>query len=78
MAGTRIVVAEDDVLLREGIASLLRGAGFDVVGLVGDAEALGDIVREQVPDVAVIDIRMPPTQTWEGLDAPRAIRAELP
>jgi DNA-binding NarL/FixJ family response regulator len=78
MAGTRIVVAEDDVLLREGIASLLRGAGFDVVGLVGDAEALGDIVREQVPDLAVIDIRMPPTQTWEGLEAARAIRAELP
>jgi DNA-binding NarL/FixJ family response regulator len=78
MAGTRIVVAEDDVLLREGIASLLRGAGFDVVGLVGDAEALGDVVREQVPDVAVIDIRMPPTQTWEGLEAARAIRAELP
>jgi serine/threonine-protein kinase PknK len=78
MAGTRIVVAEDDVLLREGIASLLRGAGFDVVGLVGDAEALGDVVREQVPDVAVIDIRMPPTQTWEGVEAARAIRAELP
>jgi DNA-binding NarL/FixJ family response regulator len=78
MAGTRIVVAEDDVLLREGIASLLRGAGFDVVGLVGDAEALGDVVREQVPNVAVIDIRMPPTQTWEGLEAARAIRAELP
>jgi serine/threonine-protein kinase PknK len=78
MAGTRIVVAEDDVLLREGIASLLRGVGFDVVGLVGDAEALGDVVREQVPDVAVIDIRMPPTQTWEGLEAARAIRAELP
>jgi serine/threonine-protein kinase PknK len=78
MAGTRIVVAEDDVLLREGIASLLRGAGFDVVGLVGDAETLGDVVRAQVPDVAVIDIRMPPTQTWEGLEAARAIRAELP
>jgi serine/threonine-protein kinase PknK len=78
MAGTRIVVAEDDVLLREGIASLLQGAGFEVVGLAGDAEALGDVVREQIPDLALIDIRMPPTQTWEGLEAARAIRAELP
>ena len=78
MAGRRIVVAEDDVLLREGIASLLNGAGFEVVGAVGDAEALRDAVREQVPDVAMVDIRMPPTQTWEGLDAARAIRAEFP
>jgi DNA-binding NarL/FixJ family response regulator len=78
MPGGRVVIAEDDVLLREGIASLLGGAGFDVVGVAGDPEALGDVVREQHPDLAVIDIRMPPTQTWEGLDAARAIRAEFP
>ena len=78
MPGSRIVVAEDDVLLREGIASLLNGAGFDVVGQAGDATELTDVVREQLPDLVVVDIRMPPTQTWEGLDAAREIRAELP
>jgi DNA-binding NarL/FixJ family response regulator len=78
MAGRRIVVAEDDVLLREGIASLLTGAGFDVVGQAGEPEALQQAVREQLPELAIIDIRMPPTQTWEGLDAARAIRAEHP
>jgi serine/threonine-protein kinase PknK len=77
MAG-RIVVAEDDLLLREGIASLLTGAGFDVVGQAGDAEEVHRLVREHVPDLAMVDIRMPPTQTWEGLDAARAIRAEFP
>jgi serine/threonine-protein kinase PknK len=78
MPGRRVVVAEDDVLLREGIASLLGEAGFDVVGRAGDAAAFQELVREQVPDLAVVDIRMPPTQTWEGLDAARAIRAEHP
>ncbi len=78
MPGSRVVVAEDDVLLREGIASLLNGAGFDVVGQAGDAATLIEIVREQVPDLAVIDIRMPPTQSWEGLEAARSIRAEFP
>jgi DNA-binding NarL/FixJ family response regulator len=78
MAGLRVAVAEDDVLLREGIASLLDGAGFDVVGQAGDATALDDVVHEHVPDLVVVDIRMPPTQTWEGLDAARAIRAEFP
>ena len=78
MAGLRVVVAEDDVLLREGIASLLDGAGFDVVGQAGDAAVLDEIVHEQLPDLAVIDIRMPPTQTWEGLDAARSIRSEFP
>jgi DNA-binding NarL/FixJ family response regulator len=78
MAGRRIVVAEDDVLLREGIASLLTGAGFDVVGQAGEPEALQQAVHEQLPELAIIDIRMPPTQTWEGLDAARAIRAEHP
>ena len=72
------MVADDDVLLREGIASLLTGAGFDVVGQAGDASALVSVVREQVPDLVTVDVRMPPTQTWEGLDAARAIRAEFP
>jgi DNA-binding NarL/FixJ family response regulator len=78
VAKPRIVVAEDDVLLREGIASLLDREGFDVVGAVGDPDTLATVVRETRPDLAVIDIRMPPTQTWEGLEAARAIRAEAP
>jgi serine/threonine-protein kinase PknK len=78
MAGRRVVVAEDDVLLREGIASLLGGAGFEVVGQAGDPTALRDVVENELPELAIIDIRMPPTQTWEGLDAARAIRAEFP
>ena len=78
MAGERVVLADDDVLLREGIASLLAGAGYEVVGQAGDARALRDLVRDGAPDVAVIDIRMPPTHTTEGLEAARAIRAEFP
>ncbi len=78
MPASRVVVAEDDVLLREGIASLLSGAGFDVVGQAGDATALASVVREQVPDLVVTDIRMPPTQQLEGLDAAREIRAAFP
>jgi DNA-binding NarL/FixJ family response regulator len=78
MAKSRVVVAEDDVLLREGIASLLARAGFDVVGQAADGDALCDAVRENVPDLAIVDIRMPPTHTWEGLDAARVIRADFP
>jgi serine/threonine-protein kinase PknK len=78
MAGGRVVVADDDVLLREGIASLLTAEGFDVVGQAGDPDALTELVREHVPDVAVIDIRMPPTHTSEGLDAAHSIRAAFP
>ena len=78
MLASRVVVAEDDVLLREGIASLLSGAGFDVVGQAGDATVLASMVREQVPDLVVADIRMPPTQHLEGLDAAREIRAACP
>ena len=73
-----MILADDDVLLREGIASLLGGAGYDVVGQAGDALGLGDLVREQSPDLVVIDIRMPPTHTTEGLQAASAIRAEFP
>lgn len=74
----RIVLADDDTLLREGIASLLRGAGFDVVGQARDADELLTLVREQQPDLAIIDIRMPPGYLTEGLGAARQIRAEFP
>ncbi|MFF3574855.1 response regulator [Nocardia jiangxiensis] len=74
----RVVVAEDDVLLREGVASLLARSGFDVVGQAGDAAQLLALVRDIAPDLVVVDIRMPPTDTTEGLDAARVIRGELP
>jgi serine/threonine-protein kinase PknK len=73
-----VILADDDVLLREGIASLLGGAGYDVVGQAGDALGLSDLVRLQSPDLVVIDIRMPPTHTTEGLQAASAIRSEFP
>jgi DNA-binding NarL/FixJ family response regulator len=75
---TRVVLADDDVLLREGLASLLERSGFDVVGQAGDAVALLDQVRSTGPDVAIIDIRMPPAHATEGLEAARVIREELP
>src|SRR5918999_2267122 len=78
MSGGRLILADDDVLLREGIASLLGNAGYDVVGQAGDAASLIDMVREQQPELVVIDIRMPPSHTTEGLEAARAIRNELP
>jgi DNA-binding NarL/FixJ family response regulator len=71
-------VADDDALLREGIASLLAGSGWDVVGQAGEPETLRRLVREHLPDLVVVDIRMPPTHTTEGLDAAAAIRAEFP
>jgi DNA-binding NarL/FixJ family response regulator len=74
----RIVLADDDTLLREGIASLLRQSGFDVVGQAEDATRLLDLVREHRPDLAIIDIRMPPSYLTEGLDAALQIRKELP
>ena len=80
MAGTRtrIVLADDDMLLREGIASLLEQAGFDVVGQADDAPGLLTLIREHHPDLAIVDIRMPPDHRTEGLDAARMIREELP
>jgi DNA-binding NarL/FixJ family response regulator len=78
MAGPRIVLADDDVLLREGIASLLGREGYEVVGQAGDASQCLELVRTEVPALVVLDIRMPPTNTIEGLDAARAIRAEFP
>jgi DNA-binding NarL/FixJ family response regulator len=74
----RVVVAEDSVLLRAGVVHLLEAAGFDVVAQAGDAEELLREVRAHRPDVAVTDIRMPPSHTDEGLRAARTIRAELP
>ncbi len=74
----RVVVADDDTLLREGLASLLVGSGFEIVGLVGDAVDLLAVVRDKSPDLVIVDIRMPPTHTTEGLDAARQIRAEWP
>jgi DNA-binding NarL/FixJ family response regulator len=74
----RVVVADDDVLLREGICSLLGEAGYDVIGRVGDAGTLVDTVRAGRPDLVVADIRMPPTNTYEGIDVARVIRSEFP
>jgi DNA-binding NarL/FixJ family response regulator len=74
----RVALADDDVLLREGLASLLERSGFELVGQAGDADGLLALVREHAPELAVVDIRMPPTHTTEGLDAARAIRAEFP
>jgi DNA-binding NarL/FixJ family response regulator len=74
----RVVVADDDTLLREGLASLLERSGFDIVGQVGDAIDLMALVRDKAPELVIVDIRMPPTNTTEGLDAAREIRAEWP
>jgi serine/threonine-protein kinase PknK len=75
---TRVVLADDDVLLREGMASLLDRSGFEVVGQAGDGLTLLPLVRSVRPEVVVVDIRMPPTNSTEGLDAARVIREELP
>jgi DNA-binding NarL/FixJ family response regulator len=74
----RVVLADDDVLLREGLASLLEREGFDVVGQGGDAQELLALVREHAPELAIVDIRMPPTHTNEGLEAAHVIREEFP
>jgi DNA-binding NarL/FixJ family response regulator len=76
--GTRVVLADDDVLLREGLAGLLERSGFEVVGQCAEAYELIELVREHQPDLAIVDIRMPPTHTSEGLDAARLIRDEMP
>src|SRR5438270_9222268 len=78
MTQTRVVLADDDVLLRVGIASLLEHSSFDVVGQAGAAAGLIDLVRERSPDLVVVDIRMPPGHSTEGLEAARVIRAEFP
>jgi DNA-binding NarL/FixJ family response regulator len=78
MAQLRVILAEDDVLLREGLAGLLERSGFEVVGQVGDCVGLLAMVRDEAPELVVVDIRMPPTQTTEGLEAAREIRGEFP
>ena len=75
---TRVVLADDDVLLREGLASLLDRSGLDVVGQAGDAAELIEAIKQHRPDLAVVDIRMPPKHATEGLDAARVIQREFP
>jgi DNA-binding NarL/FixJ family response regulator len=74
----RVVIAEDSTLLREGLARLLTEAGFDVIACVGDADGLLDVTARHRPEVAVVDIRMPPTRTDEGLRAARVLRVRYP
>ena len=74
----RVVVADDSVLLREGLVRILGEAGFDVVAQAGDGDDLMRKVRAHKPDLAVVDVRMPPTHTDEGIRAARDIRAEMP
>jgi DNA-binding NarL/FixJ family response regulator len=76
--GARVVLADDDVLLREGIASLLDRSGFEVVGQAGNGTELLALVRSVHPELTIVDIRMPPTQATEGLRAARMIRDESP
>ncbi|MET8868852.1 response regulator transcription factor [Nonomuraea sp. NPDC004580] len=74
----RVVIAEDSVLLREGLARLLDAAGHDVVAAVGDAGALVAAVRAYTPDLSIVDVRMPPTHTDEGIKAAHLLREENP
>jgi DNA-binding NarL/FixJ family response regulator len=76
--GRSVIVADDDVLLREGLASLLERAGYQLVGQAGDGSELLRLVREHRPDLVIVDIRMPPTRSTEGLEAAAVIREELP
>jgi DNA-binding NarL/FixJ family response regulator len=78
VASVRVVIADDSLLVREGIASLLRRAGFDVVAEAATGEEAVELVDAHAPDLAVLDVRMPPTQTDEGLRAAREIRARHP
>ena len=78
MDAPRVVIADDDVLLREGLASLLQREGFEVVGQAGDAEELLTLVDAQHPHLVLTDIRMPPGHSTEGLDAARLIRERSP
>lgn len=74
----RVALADDDFLLREGLASLLERSGFEVAGQAGDARQLLALVREERPELVIVDIRMPPDHATEGLDAARVIREEFP
>jgi DNA-binding NarL/FixJ family response regulator len=74
----RLVLVEDSVLLREGMARLLEEVGFDILGKAGDGEEAVQLVGRELPDIAIVDIRMPPSYTDEGLRAARAIRGPIP
>jgi DNA-binding NarL/FixJ family response regulator len=78
MGTIRVLIADDDLLVREGIARLLERPPFEVVGLAGDPTELLGLVREHVPELVILDIRMPPSHTTEGLDAAQEIRSEFP
>jgi DNA-binding NarL/FixJ family response regulator len=71
-------MAEDDVLFREALATLLERSGFEIVGRAGDGSEVLPLVREHIPDLVIVDVRMPPTHSTEGLQAARAIRREFP
>src|SRR5262245_43409945 len=75
---TRVALADDDVLLREGLASLLERSGYEIVCRCADASELIELVRLHQPNLVIVDIRMPPSHTTEGLDAARLIREEIP
>jgi len=74
----RVVLADDDILLREGLASLLQRSGFEVVGQASDSAGLMSLVREYAPELAIVDVRMPPGHATEGLEAARVIHSEFP
>jgi DNA-binding NarL/FixJ family response regulator len=74
----RVVIADDTALVRSGLTSLLADAGVETVGVATDAEELLRLVEETAPDAAVVDIRMPPTHSDEGIVAARAIRETFP
>ena len=78
MARVSVVLADDDVLFREGLASLLDRSGFEIAGQAADANQLLDVVREKSPDLVIVDIRMPPGHATDGLDAAQTIRRESP
>jgi DNA-binding NarL/FixJ family response regulator len=78
VTGRTVVIADDDLLLREGLASLLAQVGYSVVGQAGEATELLRLVREHRPELAIVDIRMPPDHATEGLRAAQAIREEMP
>jgi DNA-binding NarL/FixJ family response regulator len=78
VAPLRVVIADDSLLIREGVARVLQDAGLEVVARAGDADELLGVIAAERPDVAVIDIRMPPTHTDEGVRAAREIRRRFP
>ena len=78
VSATRVALADDDVLLREGLAGLLERSGYEILGQCGDASELIELVHEHQPDLVIVDIRMTPSHTREGLEAAHAISAEYP